>query len=75
VDKVEEYFRACEGLAERMDKTLQDYFRAWCAAQARLARLAQLEPGPAVDAAYNDARAEEEYHRMLFFRLREEGKP
>lgn len=55
--------------------TLDDYHAIWQAAIARsreaLAK-ATAEPSPATIAAGRDAIANEDYHRVLYFRLRAE---
>jgi hypothetical protein len=48
---------------------LRLYFVAWCESRAEVQRLAALPPSPAVDRAYADAKANEEYDRAIYLRL------
>jgi hypothetical protein len=49
---------------------LRQYFLAWADSLAEVQRLAAMEPSPAVDRAYAAAKANEEYDRAIYRRLR-----
>jgi hypothetical protein len=49
---------------------LHQYFLAWADSRAEVQRLAALPPSPAVDRAYAAAKANEEYDRAIYRRLR-----